>query len=53
MFPFAKQFVFEPAQDLYGTKKDPDLFLKQFKPPLILDEIQFAAELLPSLKRFG
>ncbi|MGD0466143.1 MAG: ATP-binding protein [Gammaproteobacteria bacterium] len=52
MFPLAKQFVFDPVQDLYGTKKDPDLFLKQFKPPLILDEIQFAAELLPSLKRF-
>lgn len=51
LYPQARNFVFDPAQDLYGVKHDPDLFLKQFEAPLILDEIQFAPELLPSLKR--
>ncbi|OPZ98126.1 MAG: hypothetical protein BWY70_01312 [Bacteroidetes bacterium ADurb.Bin408] len=32
------------------AKNDPRLFLKQFKPPLILDEIQYVPELLPYLK---
>ncbi len=52
LFPDIQSFVFDPLQDLYGAKKDPDLFLKNFKAPLILDEIQFAPELLPSIKRW-
>ena len=32
------------------AKNDPSLFIKQFKPPLILDEIQYVPELLPYLK---
>ena len=51
LFPEISTFVFDPLQDLYGAKKDPDLFLTNFKAPLILDEIQFAPELLPSIKR--
>lgn len=51
LFSDLPTFIFDPMQDLYGAKKDPDLFLKNFEPPLILDEIQFAPELLPSLKR--
>lgn len=51
LFPEAKVFVFDPVQDLYGARRDPDLFLNQFSPPLILDEIQFVPELLPALKR--
>lgn len=51
IFTEYQAFVFDPVQDLYSAKKDPDLFLNNFKPPLILDEIQFAPELLPSLKR--
>lgn len=51
LFPNHKTFVFDPIQDLYNARKDPDLFLADFKPPLILDEIQFTPELLPSIKR--
>jgi predicted AAA+ superfamily ATPase len=50
-FPNLKHIVFDPVQDMYGARKDPDLFLDNFPPPLILDEIQYAPELLPALKR--
>lgn len=53
LFPQNKVFVFDPIQDLFNVRKNPDLFLSDFKPPLILDEIQFAPELLPSLKRYA
>ncbi len=53
LFPSTKMFVFDPIQDLYNVRKNPDLFLKDFGTPLILDEIQFVPELLPSLKRFA
>jgi predicted AAA+ superfamily ATPase len=32
------------------AKEDPKLFLQQYTPPLIIDEIQYAPELLPYLK---
>ena len=32
------------------AKTDPDLFLQQYKTPLIIDEIQYAPELLPFIK---
>lgn len=53
LLPHAKNIVFDPIQDIYNARKNPDLFLNDFKSPLILDEIQFAPELLPSLKRFA
>lgn len=48
----AKAFVFDPSQDLFGARSDPDLFLRNNPPPLILDEIQYAPELVPALKRY-
>ncbi len=45
-------FVFDPVQDLYGVRADPDLFLRNNPPPLILDEIQYVPELVPALKRY-
>jgi len=51
LFPEIKTFVFDPVQDLYGARQDPDLFLNSFPPPLILDEIQYVPELIPALKR--
>ncbi len=51
LFPELRMVVFDPVQDLYGARQDPDLFLNNFPPPLILDEIQFVPELLPALKR--
>lgn len=32
------------------AKTDPELFLQQYQPPLIIDEIQYAPELLPYIK---
>ena len=48
-FPDSKCVTFDPIQDLYGARRDPDLFLDNFPAPLVLDEIQFAPELLPAL----
>jgi uncharacterized protein len=45
-------FTLDPIFDEYGLKTQPDLFLKSFPPPLILDEVQFYPELLSALKRF-
>jgi uncharacterized protein len=49
--PEVKTVVFDPLQDLYGARRDPDMFLDNFPSPLILDEVQYAPELLPALKR--
>lgn len=51
VFPNVRQVVFDPVQDLYGARNDPDQFLDTFGTPLILDEVQYAPELLPALKR--
>jgi predicted AAA+ superfamily ATPase len=51
LLPQAKMIVFDPIQDLYDARKDPDQFLDSFPAPLILDEVQFAPELLAALKR--
>jgi predicted AAA+ superfamily ATPase len=51
LLPNVRTFVFDPVQDLFGARRDPDLFLDSNPPPLVLDEIQFAPELLPALKR--
>ncbi|MCM1123544.1 MAG: ATP-binding protein [Eubacterium sp.] len=32
------------------AREDPELFLQQYQPPLIIDEIQYAVELLPYIK---
>jgi len=48
----AKIFTFDPLQDLFGEKADPDLFLQNNPAPLVLDEIQYVPQLVPSLKRF-
>lgn len=50
-FPQVKAVVLDPVQDLYGAREDPDRFLDTFGSPLILDEVQYAPELLAALKR--
>ena len=47
----AETIVFDPAQDVRNARRDPELFLRLNPPPLVLDEIQFAPELLGALKR--
>ena len=51
VFPGMREFTFDPDQDLFGARADPDLFLDNFPAPLLLDEIQHAPELLPAIKR--
>jgi predicted AAA+ superfamily ATPase len=51
IFPDAKVIFFDPYFDEFGARKDPDLFLDMFKPPLILDEIQYVPELMSAIKR--
>jgi hypothetical protein len=51
VFPALKNLVFDPVQDLFRAREDPDFFLDSQPSPLILDEIQYAPELLPALKR--
>lgn len=51
VYPNYQHLVFDPSQDRYNARTDPDLFLKNFKAPLLLDEIQYVPELLPNLKR--
>ena len=50
-FPDRKMVVFDPVNDIAGARTDPDLFLDNYPSPLILDEIQYAPELVPAIKR--
>jgi predicted AAA+ superfamily ATPase len=50
-FPEMKHLTFDPLRDIYDARKDPDLFFKNFPAPVILDEIQYAPEILSTLKR--
>lgn len=43
--------VFDPAMDVGNARADPDLFLDNHPAPMILDEIQYAPELVAALKR--
>ncbi len=52
IFPDLQYFVLDPVFDEFNLKNQPDLFLKSFPSPLILDEVQFYPELLSALKRF-
>lgn len=43
--------VFDPVIDVENAKADPELFLNNRPAPIILDEIQYAPEILAPLKR--
>lgn len=47
----AEIVVFDPVIDIENARRDPDLFLDNHPTPLILDEIQYAPELVASIKR--
>ena len=48
----ARHIVFDPVTDEFGARRDPQFFLQQHKAPLILDEIQYAPELLAVIKKW-
>lgn len=43
--------IFDPVIDIENARQDPELFLNNRWPPVILDEIQYAPELIPAIKR--
>lgn len=43
--------TFDPVVDVENARREPDLFLDNHRTPLILDEIQYAPELVSALKR--
>jgi predicted AAA+ superfamily ATPase len=51
LFPQYDYCVFDASLDLEGARRDPDLFLRNHPSPLILDEIQYAPELVSAIKR--
>ena len=51
LFPTIPAVVFDPIHDIQNARSDPELFLDNHPPPLVLDEIQYAPELVPVIKR--
>ena len=47
----AEIVVFDPVIDIENARHDPELFLNNHPPPLILDEIQYEPEPIASIKR--
>ncbi|MBN2107661.1 MAG: ATP-binding protein [Deltaproteobacteria bacterium] len=47
----ADSVVFDPVLDIENARHDPELFLNNHRTPLILDEIQYAPELVAAIKR--
>lgn len=43
--------VFDPVIDVENARQDSELFLNNRPPPVIFDEIQYAPELIPAIKR--
>ncbi len=50
--PSVPHVVFDPVVDVGNARQDPEFFLSQCPPPVVLDEVQYAPELLPVIKRW-
>ncbi len=50
-FPDWDCVVFDPVVDIGNARADPELFLDNHPPPVVLDEIQYCPELVPVIKR--
>lgn len=46
-----KEITFDDLQMRQLANHDPALFLQQFEPPLLLDEVQYVPNLFPELKK--
>ena len=51
LFPDADYVVFDPVIDVENAREDPELFLDNHRCPLVLDEIQYAPELVSVINR--
>lgn len=49
--PSFREITFDDLQLRTLANRDPGLFLEQFKPPVLLDEVQYAPNLFPEIKR--
>lgn len=49
--PAFKEITFDDLQMRQLANQDPALFMQQFKPPLLLDEVQYVPNLFPELKK--
>ncbi|MHB1287391.1 MAG: ATP-binding protein [Leptospirales bacterium] len=47
-----KEVTFDDLQLRTLANRDPGLFLEQFKPPVLLDEVQYVPHLFPEIKRY-
>jgi predicted AAA+ superfamily ATPase len=47
----AEHITFDPIIDIGNARQDPEFFLQNLKLPALLDEVQYAPELLPPIKR--
>lgn len=52
LFPHLQHVTFDPYNDQFGAKEDPDQFLRNFPSPIILDEVQYVPQLLSAIKRY-
>ncbi|OGV37161.1 MAG: GTP-binding protein [Lentisphaerae bacterium GWF2_49_21] len=51
LFPDMPSVIFDPSTDVGNARREPELFLDNHPPPVILDEIQYAPELVSAIKR--
>ena len=51
LFSEADHVTFDPTVDVENARADPDLFLDDHREPLVLDEIQYAPEVVSAIKR--
>lgn len=47
-----KEVTFDDLQLRTLANRDPGLFLEQFRPPVLLDEVQYVPSLFPEIKRY-
>lgn len=47
-----KEVTFDDFQARSLAERDPALFLEQYQPPLLIDEVQYAPNIFPEIKRF-
>lgn len=51
LFPKIPRVIFDPEVDVENANAQPELFLNNRRPPIVLDEIQYAKNIVPGIKR--
>ncbi len=50
LFPGYNYVLMDPVVDIENAREDPDFFLDNRPSPLIIDEIQYASEVVSAIK---